>query len=67
MEKQSKGLRKLCNQPFDCKQDALKAADKWQQKLIYHQAEFTVETIERYSKRGKPPTGAKPDIIDVQV
>jgi transposase len=67
MENQSKGLRKLCRVPFDCEQDALKAADKWQQKLIYHKAEFTVETIERYSKRGKPPKGVKPDIIEYKL
>jgi transposase len=63
LEKITKKLKKLCKDPFDCEQDALKAASKWQETLKYHAAEFTVEKIEHYSKRGKPPKGAKPDII----
>jgi transposase len=59
----TKPLNAWCKVPFDGEQDALKAANKWQEKLKYHAAQFMVEKIERYSKRGKPPSGAKPDII----
>ena len=63
LEKITKKLKKLCKDPFDCEQDALKAASDWQKTLKYHAAEFTVEKVERFSKRGKPRKGAKPDII----
>jgi transposase len=52
---------------FGCEKDALKAAKKWRKSLKSHCCEFNIESIARYSKAGKPPKGATPDIIEYKL
>ena len=66
-EETEKSLSQLCKKRFACEKDALRAGKNWAKKLKYQQVEFTLKTIERYSKRGKPAKGAKPDRIEYQL
>jgi transposase len=68
--KEEKALKQLCKpgKPvFGCEKDALKVAKKWHKSLKYHCCEFSIESIARYSKAGKPPKGATPDIIEYKL
>lgn len=63
----NKSLASMSKTKYGCKEDALKAAQKYSDDLKYHSAVFTIKTIERYSKPGKPAKGSKPDIIEYQL
>lgn len=63
-ESAAKSLKKLCQAPYACAADAMKAAKQWLKGQRFHCAEFTVEPREHYNKPGKPAKGAKPDRVD---
>ena len=62
-----KSLKKLCQEPFACEKDAMKAAQKWLKTLRFHTANFTVVKHEGYQRRGKPAKGAIPDRIEYKL
>ncbi|NQZ10329.1 MAG: IS1634 family transposase [Algicola sp.] len=67
LEKAEKALKKLSAEVFDCKNDAIKAGEKWAKTLKYHEVTFTVKTFERYNQRGKPAKDAVPDRINYKL
>lgn len=67
LEKVEKALKKRGAEVFDCESDALKAGEKWAKTLKYHEISFTVKTVERYNKRGKPAKDAVPDRIEYKL
>lgn len=62
-----KSLKKLCQEPFACEADAMKAANKWLRGLRLHTADFIVTKHKRYNQRGKPPKEAAPDRIEYKL
>ena len=59
-----KRLRRLQQQEFACAADAREAVAKASQRWRYHQAQVEIEPIRRYPRRGRPPQGATPDVIE---
>ena len=62
-----KALKKLHKQEFACKKDAENAVLRLRKKLNWHVVEPTYQPIEKHSKQGRPPKGAKPDIVAWQI
>lgn len=62
MTKTTKLLWHLSNKMFGCKADLHKELKEIEKKLKYHLINLTIETIERYSKKGTPKEGENPDL-----
>ena len=56
-------LRRLSNQVFNCKSDALKEAERFTKALKYHTATFEVEEVQKYEKKGRPKQGETPHTV----
>jgi transposase len=57
-------LKHLKNQAFACEADARAAAETFDSKLRYHDLDWTIRECPRYSNRGRPAAGAKPDVVE---
>lgn len=63
----AKKLSTLSKEVFDCQKDALKVAKKWAKKLHYHHVEFSIQSVPRYSGKGRPAKDAEPDRIEYHI
>ena len=58
-----KSLKKLGRQPFHCQEDALEAAQGWQQQWKWHQLEAVqAKAHKNYDQAGRPSPSTAPDI-----
>lgn len=62
-----KALKQLHKQEFACEKDAANAVTRLNKKLKWHSLKPTYQPIEKYSKKGRPSKGAKPEIVTWQV
>ena len=59
--KDEKSLWHLCNQEYACEADAIKAVEKFNKKLKYHEISYTVKAAHHYHAKGRPSkNGAEP-------
>ena len=65
--KAEKVWKQLCNQSFSCQADARKAVEQLAEQLHYHQVEMAIEPKYGYSRPGRPPKGAQPEVLGYQV
>jgi transposase len=65
--KAEKALKTLNNQEFACEKDARQAVDKVVKKLKWHTLIVTYEPIKKYPQPGRPPKGARRQIVGWQV
>ncbi len=63
-DRAEKDLKHLRNRPFACEADAQAAAEAFNSKLRYHDLEWKICARRRYSSRGRPAAGAKPDVVE---
>lgn len=57
MQEHQKEFWHLSNQIFNCEEDAIKSAQKLIKKLDYFTATYTVESIKKHLKKGRPKEG----------
>jgi transposase len=62
-----KNLWHLSNEVFKCEADAHKAAKKFDKKNTYHVLEYTINSVAKYEKAGKPKPGQEKKIIGFQI
>jgi transposase len=62
-----KAVKKLNNQEFACEKDARQAAAKVAKKLKWHRMTVTYQPLKRYPQPGRPPKGAKRQVVGWQV
>jgi transposase len=65
--KAEKALKTLNNQAFACEKDARQAVDKVVKKLKWHTLRVTYQPIKKYSQPGRPPKGARRQVVGWQV
>jgi transposase len=58
-----KQWHKLSLQTFNCQEDALKAANQFNQRWKLHQASVEVAPITQYARRGRPASDDKPEVV----
>lgn len=63
-DRAEKDLKHLRNQPFACEADARTAAETFGSKLRYHDLDWKVRGRGRYSSRGRPAAGARPNVVE---
>ncbi len=63
-DRAEKDLKHLRNRPFACEADARTAAKAFASKLRYHDLDWRICARCRYSSRGRPAAGAKPDVVE---
>jgi transposase len=62
-----KTLKKLNNQEFACEKDARQAVAKVVKKLTWHTVTTTYHPIKKYPQPGRPPKGARREVVGWQV
>lgn len=62
-----KTLKTLNNQAFACEKDARQAVEKAAPKLKWHTLTATYQPIKKYPQPGRPPQGAKQQVVGWQV
>ncbi|MCA9926762.1 MAG: IS1634 family transposase [Anaerolineales bacterium] len=65
--KAEKAVKTLNNQEFGCEKDARQAVEKVGKKLKWHQVTATYHPIMKYLRPGRPPKGAKRQVVGWQV
>lgn len=65
--KARKALKILTSQEFGCKKDARQAVAKVVKKLKWHTVTTTYHPIKKYPQPGRPPKGAKRQVVGWQV
>jgi len=62
-----KGAAKLSKVPFACKNDAKRAAVAFGRKLNYHKLSHQIETVMKFTGRGRPKKGQQPVLSHYQL
>lgn len=66
--KEVKIIKELLKQEFACEADALAALAKCRKRLVMtHLSDILLTEVPRYKKSGRPPEGAKPDRMVIQI
>jgi transposase len=65
--KAEKVLKTLHTQEFACEKDARQAVDKIARKLKWHTVTATYQPIKKYPKPGRPPKGARRQVVGWRV
>jgi transposase len=59
--------RKVMAEKFNCQADAEQALAQFNQKLLYHQVQASVEANSRYARRGRPGPEDQPQVLHYQL
>ncbi|TWX70391.1 IS1634 family transposase [Colwellia sp. C1TZA3] len=62
-----KEARKLKNEPFTCEKDAQRAAIAFEKKLKYHQVNYQLVPIKKFTGRGRPKAGEQRSIVHYEL
>jgi transposase len=65
-EREQKAFAKLCRRAFACREDAMRAWEKFQKKTLRYTTvpDLAIREQAHYGRRGKPKKGAQPDRVE---
>jgi len=65
--KAEQAFRKLTQQTFQCRADAEQAVQQLVRSWRYHQADYTIELVTQYPRKGRPRPGDQPVTVGYRV
>jgi transposase len=65
--KAEQAFRKLTQQTFQCQADADQAVQRLARSWRYHQADYTIEPVKQYSRKGRPKAGDQPETVGYRI